>query len=167
MISPVKEVRERGISLVEIVVVLTIVAALVGLAIATLSGTKRQDNVDRAAEVVYQDLIQMRSKAISTGKTHRLRWTSDTQWLLELYDDTLSTPAWVQMGPGRQMPSDTYLMSGSLVNAGSNLEATSRGIFQFQNGKTGTPYITIEGLGVSRTKSFYVYTGGAIEIKTP
>jgi type II secretory pathway pseudopilin PulG len=152
---------------VEVVVVLTIVATLVSLAIITLSGTRSQDSVDRAADTVYQDLIQMRSKAISTTKTHRIRWISDTQWAVEFYDDTLSTPAWLQTGPNRQMPNDTYLMSGSFANAGSNLEATSRGIFQFQNGKTGTPYITIEGRGVTRTKSFYVYTGGAVEIRTP
>ncbi|MFH1263025.1 MAG: prepilin-type N-terminal cleavage/methylation domain-containing protein [Pseudomonadota bacterium] len=159
--------RNRGFSLVEVIVTVTIIAGLLGLGVATLSGLRQRDSLDRASSLVYDDLILIRSKAIAVGKTHRIRWTSETQWVLEYYDDTLFPASWVQFSQNRQMPNDIYLMTESFSNAGSNLEATARGIYQFQNGKTGSPYLTIEGVGVARTKSFYVYTGGAIEIRTP
>jgi prepilin-type N-terminal cleavage/methylation domain-containing protein len=157
----------KGFSLVETIVALVIVGVLAGIGVVSIVAMRKQDSVDRASGQVQQDLLTIRSQAIASGKLHRLRWISDTQWVLERYDDTLATPAWVQTGDIHRMPNDIYLMSGSLANAGSNLEATPRGTYQFQNGKTGTPYLTIEGVGVSRTKSFYVYTGGAIEIRTP
>lgn len=155
-----------GFTLVEIMMALAIISILAGATIATIAGMRQKDTLTRGTQLIYDDLLLIRAQAVSTAKTHRIRFTSDTSWLLEFYDTTLSTPAWVQRGGARNMPGDTNLMTGSLANAGSNLEATGRGLFQFQNNATGTPYISIESRGASQTKSLYVYTGGAVEIRT-
>lgn len=148
-------------------IVVAIIGVSAGVFVITMSGLRGKNSIDRAAQQVFDDLLYIRSRAVSSAQTHRLRWISDHEWILEYYNSTLSTPAWIQTSTNREMPTNTYLMNGSLSNAGANLESTARGLFQFQNGSTGSPYITIETLGVSKTKSIYVYTGGAIELKTP
>ena len=65
------------------------------------------------------------------------------------------------------MPPDTYLTSATFVNAGSNLSATPRGLFTFANSATGTPYVTVTGLGAPKTKSINVFVGGALELTIP
>ncbi len=151
----------RGFTLVETMMVVTIIGILAGLTVVTLAGLRNKDALSRATQQIYDDLLLMRGRAVATSKTHRLRFLSDTSWVMEDYDTS-----WVATGGTRNMPANTNLMSGSLTNAGSNLEATSRGIFQFQGGATGSPYVSLESRGVSQTKSIYVYTGGAIEIRT-
>jgi len=159
-------ITKSGFTLTELMLTVVIVGIMGGLTIATVVGMRYKDALTRATQQVYDDLILIRSQAVSTSKTHRIRFISDTSWVLEYYNTDLSTPAWVEKSSTRTMPGSTNLMSGSLTNAGSNLESTSRGIFQFQNGATGSPYVSIETQGVTQTKSIYVYTGGAIEIQT-
>ena len=62
------------------------------------------------------------------------------------------------------MPSDTHLTTTTFANAGSNLQATPRGLFQLVAGAVGTPYVTVETLGYDKTKSIKVDIGGALEI---
>jgi hypothetical protein len=59
------------------------------------------------------------------------------------------------------------MTAASLTNAGTNLNATPRGLYTFLNGALGVPFLTIMALGTSKTKSINVYVGGALEIKSP
>jgi prepilin-type N-terminal cleavage/methylation domain-containing protein len=155
----------RGLTLIEIVVVLTIVAVLVTIFVANLAGTKSQDHIGRGIQMVYDDLITIRSRALSTNADHRMNFLSTTQWKIQSYDTVAAN--WVDVGDERIMPADTYLTSSTFTNAGTNLQAAPRGLFTFLNGATGTPYVTVSGLGAATTKSIYVYVGGALEFKVP
>lgn len=157
--------KNRGFTLTEIMVVLGIVAILASVFIATLAGSKGADNVDRVVQQIYDDIISMRSKAVSANKNHRINFLSKTSWKTEYYEDTTNT--WIQVGEARSMPGDTYLTDSSFTNAGSNLQATPRGLFVFGGTTIGTPYITVNGLGATTTKSLHVYVGGAIDKQTP
>jgi Tfp pilus assembly protein FimT len=152
-------------SLTEIVVVLTIVAILAGIFIATLLATKTGDFIDRGAQAIYDDLIQIRSRALSANTDQRISFASTTSWRIQAYNTV--TSAWDNVGDIRTMPPDTYLTSATFANAASNLQASPRGLFTFLNSATGAPFVTVTGLGATKTKSIYVYVGGALELKIP
>ncbi|MCB0308047.1 MAG: type II secretion system protein [Bdellovibrionales bacterium] len=156
----------NGFTLTELMVTMVIIGTLCGLLIATILGMRGKDAISNTAQMIYDDLITIRSRAVATARVHRIRFISDTSWVKEYYESTNSPPSWVQMGDIRHMPNDTNLIAGALDNAGGNLESTARGLFQFQNGASGTPYVSLEAKGSTQTKSIYVYTGGAIEIRT-
>jgi Tfp pilus assembly protein FimT len=161
---------DRGISLIEIVVSLVIVAVLTTVFIITLSGLKAGDNIDRATQSVQDDVVFVRSRAVSTNRNHRIRFTSTTAWVIEA--NVVGTSNWEQVGDVRQMPLDTYLddntWQNSLNNGTWEIEATPRGLFQMEGGTQAIsePYVTVTALGASRTKSLTVAVGGAISIDT-
>lgn len=150
--------------MIELIVVLVIIATMAGIFIATLSGTRSGDNIDRGAQSIYDDLILIRSRALSANTNHRLNFSSQTSWKIQMYNST--TSSWDDVGEVRNMPGDTYLDTASFSNAGSNLVATPRGLFEF-NGANGRPYVTVTGLGATKTKSVWVEAGGAIALKIP
>jgi Tfp pilus assembly protein FimT len=160
-----RRIPVSGLSLVEVVVVLSIIAVLGGIFIGTLLATKTGDFIDRGAQQVYDDLIQIRSRSLTANTDHRLYFLSTKTWKLQSWNATSST--WTDLGDVRQMPPDTYLTSATFANAGSNLSATPRGLFSFANSATGSPYVTVTGLGAPKTKSINVFVGGAIELTIP
>ena len=153
----------RGYSLVEMMVVLGIILAITGAFIVTLAGARSKDKVDQVAQLITNDLLQIRSLSLSANVNFRLNFTALTSWRVEKQNGA----AWDIYSDTRMMPSDTYLTSASLTNAAANLYATPRGLFSFQGSATGIPYVTITGLGITQTKSLNVYIGGAIEKVTP
>jgi type II secretory pathway pseudopilin PulG len=154
----------RGMTILETVIVLMIVAVLASVMIITLSGMRAKDNVDRGAQSIQDDLLFIRSRAVSTSAMHRLNFTSTIEWKIEMY--SAGPPeTWTQVGDIRRMPQDTYLTQDTFTNAGVNLRATSRGLFDFLPGATGDPYVTVTGLGATQNKSLNVDVGGAIEVK--
>jgi prepilin-type N-terminal cleavage/methylation domain-containing protein len=157
--------KPNGFSLIEVIVTLVIVAILTTVFVATLAGSKQGDKIDRATQMIYDDLILIRSRAVSTNADHRLSFSSATAWAIQQYNP--ATTSWVNVGAPRTMPSDTWLTSTAFTNAGSNLAATPRGLFTFASGATGNPYVTIAGFGTSRTKSVNVFLGGALDVQTP
>ena len=151
-----------GFTLVEIMIVIAIIITLGAIFIVTLAGLGSKDNVDRATQAIYDDLIYIRGRAISTNRVLRLNFSSSSQWKVESQDPT--TLVWSQIGDVRKMPGDTYLIPSALTNAGSNLTATPRGIYQFSGTSTiNNPYVTVTSLGATRTKSINVDVGGAID----
>jgi prepilin-type N-terminal cleavage/methylation domain-containing protein len=165
MLNQLRRKSDRGLSLVELVTVLTIVAVLVGIAIATLRGSQTGDYIDRGTQLIYDDLVLIRSRALSTNTDHRLMFLTSATWKVQAYD--VATSGWADVGERHEMPTNTYLTSATFTNAGLNLQASPRGLFTFLNGATGSPYVTVTGLGATKTKSLYVFVGGAIEVKTP
>ncbi|MFH1262612.1 MAG: prepilin-type N-terminal cleavage/methylation domain-containing protein [Pseudomonadota bacterium] len=152
--------RLRGVTLVEVVVVLTIVAVLLTVFIATLRGTESGDYISRGTQQIYDDLILIRSRALSTNADHRMTFQNVTSWKIQQYDTDTAT--WTDIGDIRNMPSDTYLAAlPSIV-----ITATPRGMFLNALGSSSA-FVTITGLGAARTKSIYIFPGGAIELKTP
>jgi Tfp pilus assembly protein FimT len=147
----------------EIVIVLVIIATLTSIFIATMMGLRSGDAIDRAAQSVYDDLIYIRSRAVSANQNHRLNFTSTSQWAVQMYNGT----AWSSVAPTRTMPGNTFLTNASYTNAGSNVEATPRGLFTFNNNASGRPYVVVTGTGTSKTKTVNVEVGGALEITSP
>ena len=152
-----------GFTLVEVIITLAILGVLAGIFVGALRGLQSGDSIDRGATLIYNDLLIIRSRALSTNQNHRLNFSSKYAWAIEYYDD--ATTSWVQSGGNRTMPTDTYLTDSSFTNAGANLYATPRGLFEFQGITVGTPYVKVTGLGASRFKSIYVDVGGAISIQ--
>ncbi|MFH1018973.1 MAG: type II secretion system protein [Pseudomonadota bacterium] len=153
-----------GFTMVELIIALVIVAILCTVTVVTLSGLQKKDDVDRATQMIYDDLIFIRSQAISLNSDHRINFLSTTQWRIEAYNSATST--WNATSATRSMPTNTYLTSDSAANASTNLNATPRGLFTFLNGAQGLPYVSITALGVSKIKNINVAVGGAVEIKT-
>ena len=153
----------KGFSLVEMLVVLIIISGLVVAAITTLSGLKSKEKVDIVAQSIMNDLIQIRSRALTTNQAYRMSFITTTSWRLQRNN----SGTWIDDSDVRNMPADTFITSASLTNAGSNLEASARGLYGFVGAASGSPYVTISGVGVSQTRSIHVYIGGAIEKQTP
>ena len=154
-----------GVTLIEIVIAGIIVAVLTVAFAATWMGSKTADHINRAAQQIYDDLIAIRSRAISVNAVHRLNFINDSQWQLEFYNE--GTSAWETYGSTvRSMHSTVNLTAATLTNAAANLEAETSGLYNFQNSATGDPYVTIEGSGYSYTRSIVVAVGGAIEFET-
>jgi len=160
-------------TMVEIAVVLTIIAVLSTIFIATLTGGRAGDYIDRATQSIQNDVIFIRSRSVSTNRVHRVRFASTTEWVLEAYITGVAPPNdWEQVGDIRRMPTDTYLTdatwSTSLANGTLMLEATPRGLFQMNGGGPAipVPYIAITALGSSKNKSITVAVGGAVTIDT-
>jgi Tfp pilus assembly protein FimT len=164
-----RRIPTLGFSTVEVIVVMCIVGILAGIFFVTMVGTKTGDHIDRAVQEIYNDLLLIRSRSVSTNRDHRINFTSSTQWNLQSYDSTNGN--WEAVGETRTMPTDVMLKdgtgAGTLQNAGSNLQSSPRGLFTFLNNAQGEPFVTIKAFGTSKTKSLYVYVGGAIELKTP
>ncbi len=154
--------KVRGFTLTEIALTLAIIGIVSGLVIATLTGSLSRDDVDRATQGIYDDLIYMRSRAISTNLNHRLNFTADNQWKIESQDAT--TLVWSAVTDTRKMNTNTNLTSTTYTNAGTNLWATPRGLYSFQGSSSGAPYVTITTLGAGKTKSINVDVGGAVDI---
>jgi prepilin-type N-terminal cleavage/methylation domain-containing protein len=152
-----------GFSLVEVMIALSIVGVLAAILVVTLSTKSRGDHVTRGAEAIYADCVFMRMRAATTKIKHRIRFSSTTEWRIEQYVGGGPPDDWEMIESIRHMPQDAYLTLESFENAGSNLVAKSTGLYEFENGMDGTPYVTVTGLGSPKTTSVHVYTGGAIK----
>ena len=150
-------------TLVEVIVVMAIIAVVASVFIVTLAGLKKTDQIDRTSQQIYDDLIYIRSRAVSTNLNHRLNFYSTTAWALEAYNGS----TWSNIATNRQMTTNVWLANNTQTTASTNVEATPRGLFTLNNGITGQPYVTVGGMGTSKLKSIWVHVGGAIEFRTP
>ena len=130
--------KSKGFTMIEVVITLLIVGILTTVFLITMAGSRSQDKVDRAIQSIYNDLLYIRSRAVSVNRDHRMNFTSSSQWKLESFNDVIAN--WEQVGDIRTMPGDTNLTTDAFTNAGSKLEATTRGLYSF-NGATSEPYI--------------------------
>ncbi|MEZ4705474.1 MAG: hypothetical protein R3A11_09855 [Bdellovibrionota bacterium] len=147
--------------MIELLVVMIAITVVLGGTMMTLSKLEEKDDLDQAAQLISNDLLFIRSKSVSSITEYRLNFTSKTQWQVEFYDD--ASGSWVVHGSLREMPVGIGLTDESLTNVGSNLVATPRGIFEFQNGADGDPFMILESS--TKNVSISVDTGGAIEKK--
>ncbi|HLG20767.1 MAG TPA: GspH/FimT family protein [Bdellovibrionota bacterium] len=156
-----------GMSLIEIIIVMVIVAALASVFIITMLGSKSGDSVDRATQAIHDDIVLIRSRAISTNRVHRISFSSSSDWTVGA--NITGTANWEQVGDVNRMPVDTYLDNATWTTAlgtGAKwLESTPRGLFQFSSGAIPAPYVIVTGLGATRTKTITVDVGGAISIE--
>jgi prepilin-type N-terminal cleavage/methylation domain-containing protein len=157
----------RGMTLVEIMIALAIIGIMATVFVTNILSSALGDKIDRAAQTLHNDLAYIRMRSVSTNTRHRIRFISTTEYRLEIYNGGAPPNDWSQFGLARHFPSDTYVTMDSFTNAGSNLESTGRGLYDFQNGMSGDPYVIIEGLGANKSRSLRVFTGGAIQIANP
>jgi prepilin-type N-terminal cleavage/methylation domain-containing protein len=155
---------QKGFTIFELLITLAIVGILTGTFVATWMGSKATDEIDRTAQRIYDDLVYMRSRAISVNQLHRMNFTSDSSWQLEEYDEVATT--WSIVDEVRNMHPDINLTSITFANAGANLEAATSGLYAFQGSAVGTPFVTLESSSSSNTKSIIVAVGGALEFQT-
>ncbi|MCB0327055.1 MAG: prepilin-type N-terminal cleavage/methylation domain-containing protein [Bdellovibrionales bacterium] len=157
----VRVVNHRGFSMIELLITMVVIIGLISGTILSLGGLQDKDELDQAATQISNDLLFIRSKSVSSITEYRVNFTSETEWQVEFYDDATST--WTLQGTVRSLPSGIELTDESLVNVGSNLVATPRGIFEFQNGADGDPFLILEGN--SKNISISVDSGGTVEKK--
>lgn len=150
----------KGVTLVELMVALGIVATLAVLFVTNFTGLRQRDNISKAGQMLLDDILYIRSRSISTNSVHRISFTSNSQWRIEQGN---GAGTWTVVSDVRRMPPDTNLTSTIYPAKATGLEATSRGLFNL-NSLSGVPFYTIESLGVSGTKSINIDVGGAIEM---
>jgi Tfp pilus assembly protein FimT len=158
----IKRIPHAGFTIIEIIIALFIVVMLTGFFLYGIIGMRSSDKVDRGAQLVYNDIIYIRSRAISTNLTYRINFTSTTDWQVQVYDD--GTATW-NLDKSNSMPADAWLTADALTNAADNLEATPNGLFVFQDSMVGEPYITVGATGESKTKAIEIFVGGAVSLE--
>ena len=77
----------RGITLIEILVVIAITAIVLAIAIPNFSKYVKKHGVEKEITEIYGDLVEQRFKSMSTGVPHGIRFDSATQYTLFEFDD--------------------------------------------------------------------------------
>jgi len=77
----------RGITLIEIFVVIAITAIVLAIAIPNFSKYVKKYGVEKEITEIYGDLVEQRFKSMSSGVPHGIRFDSATQYTLFEFDD--------------------------------------------------------------------------------
>ncbi|MCD6262391.1 MAG: prepilin-type N-terminal cleavage/methylation domain-containing protein [Deltaproteobacteria bacterium] len=78
---------ERGVTLIEIFVVITITAIVLAIAIPNFSRYVKKYGVEKEITEIYGDLVEQRFKSMSTGVPNGIRFDSATQYTLFEFND--------------------------------------------------------------------------------
>ncbi len=106
--------KQKGFSLVEVLVVIAIAGILAGLSVANFSGLTKKYNVDNEVRMIYSDLSNVRIMAMNKNRTHFVVLSS---FGYIGYDDNSPAPD----GDGTlTVGSDTVVMaSNRMLNLGT------------------------------------------------
>ncbi|MEO0164956.1 MAG: prepilin-type N-terminal cleavage/methylation domain-containing protein [candidate division WOR-3 bacterium] len=66
----------RGMTLVELMVVIGIIGVIIALAVPNFAGMQRQARIKAAAQMIAQDLKQIRERALSTSIVHTITFNT-------------------------------------------------------------------------------------------
>jgi len=124
-------VRRRGFTLIEVLVVLGVLAALAGLALATLSGSRDDRVMTEAVNLATHGVARARASAMLEGRALALyaRQRSASQWGLEVAPVVTGEEGDEQAPPARPRTVAAFPDGVSLRSAGrlTNEEEDARG----------------------------------------
>lgn len=155
--------KEKGLTLVELVVVLAITSILVATAVMTIAGTLPKYRLSRGSRMLYNAILSAKSKAVSLNRNYRLNVINEKTFKVE-YDDE---GTWTIDGSVQTLPSDIEIITSPtdyVANAAQNLIFTSRGMFDVLNGAENDPIVALKNTKTSDEKSITVNIGGNIRI---
>ena len=78
----------RGITLIEIFVVITITAIVLAIAVPNFSKYVKKYGVEKEITEIYGDLVEQRFKSMSSGVPNGVRFDSSTTYTLFEFNDT-------------------------------------------------------------------------------
>jgi prepilin-type N-terminal cleavage/methylation domain-containing protein len=79
--------KNRGFSLIELIVVVAIMIILLAIGIPQLSKYIKKYNVEKEITTLYGDLMNQRFKSMNSGIPHGVRFDSSKQYTIFTFDD--------------------------------------------------------------------------------
>lgn len=138
---------------------LLISAIVASVALFTLASLQKKDNLVKGITLLQEDIISMRSRAISLHRTHRLRILSANSFVIQEYNTT--TAVWSNISLTRSMPSGIVIRTYDVTNKPTSLEFDGTGLPNF-NGVENLPFATVIESVTDDRKGLYIEAGGAI-----
>ncbi|MDH3272134.1 MAG: GspH/FimT family pseudopilin [Gemmatimonadota bacterium] len=142
--------RRRGVTLLELIVVLTVGAIVVTLGTLAFSGYFQRDSAKRAAQVFAQDLIAARSFAVRTQEPVVIRFYESSLWYEVENQSGTTEIARRRFG----LNADIDLSGVTLDVAGDSLVFDPRGIADMSGAGGALGTATFSSGAISYTVSF-------------
>jgi type II secretory pathway pseudopilin PulG len=79
--------KNRGFSLIELIVIVAIMIILLAIGIPQLSKYMQKYNVEKEITSLYGDLVNQRFKSMNSGIPHGVRFDSSKQYTIFTFDD--------------------------------------------------------------------------------
>ena len=154
--------RLGGFTVIELVVALAISALLISLGTFSLMSLIQKENLSKGTDMLKQDILAMRSRAVSILKVHRLYIRSNTTYVIQECDDlTCASP--IEITAVRNLPSDIKIRSYDVANKATKLQFKTNGLPEF-NSASSTPFVTLYDSVTDERKGIIVQTGGAVSV---
>lgn len=151
--------NRRGFTLLEIIIGMVVIGILATAGTVTLTGLLQRNSLQKGTDMLRNDVIFMRSRAVSILKTHRLTLLSNSSYVVEQYDSAAATWSYVTLV--RNLPVNVVIRAYDVTNKASSLEFPSNGLPNF-NGKAADPFYTVIYTLTDERKGIYIEPGGAI-----
>jgi hypothetical protein len=115
--------------------------------------------LQKATEMLKEDIMGMRSRAASVLRTQRILLLSNTSYVTQEYDPVGAT--WNYVSLVRYLPNDIIIRAYDFANKSTSLEFLSNGLPNF-NGQAATPFFTLVNSITDDRKGIFIETAGAI-----
>jgi prepilin-type N-terminal cleavage/methylation domain-containing protein len=148
----------KGVTLIELIVVITIIAIGAAIAVPNMSGWMARTKLNAEARKVYSVFQQARSEAIKRNSDVAVRIT----WATNTYDSYLVSTTGIVFTPPTTMPKGFTL--GPTQGTQTTWEYTSRGTF-ITGDDAKLFYIQSDALPSTNNKKSFTFTlGGTVTI---
>jgi prepilin-type N-terminal cleavage/methylation domain-containing protein len=154
--------RFGGFTIIELIVALGITAILLSLGTISIMSLLQKENLAKGTDMMKQDILAMRSRAVSVLKVHRLIFESDRTYRVQECDD-IDCASPEDITELRHLPSDIRIRNFDLTNKPKHLQFKTNGLPEF-NGASASPFVTLYNATTDARKGITVQTGGAVSI---